>query len=571
MGLTAYQALEVKGSLQVVAREFEAIAEDLKTGDEDGARASLAKAQVAAADADDNTHGPGWWLTSRLPGVGDDIEAVRTVADVTDVLAAEVIPDVVVASERLGPANLRPRNGRIAIEPLRDVAPAVVAADERMQDQTERVAAIDTGELIAQLAGPVELLQGKLEEAASLSAKASYAVRLLPTMLGADDERTYLVLFQNNAEIRATGGMPGALAVVEAKNGRLSIRRQGTAQDLGLHPEPPVRLTGEEISLYGRKLGVYPADITFTPDFPRVAELARAMWLSAQGERIDGVLSVDPVGLSYVLDGTGTVDVPGGTRLTSANAVQVLLNDIYRVQPDQDMQNAYFAGAAKAVFGALVSGRGQPAAILEGLGRAATEGRLYAWSASEQEQRLLVATSVGGAVPRDAGASPYVGLFLNDGTAAKLQYYLEHRVDVEPLSCNPMGRQTLEVVLTLTSHAPEDAGRLPASVIGPRDGGEAYIGVEPGHMRLNAHLYAPIGGWIEDVAVDRVDVPLNEVEHLGHPVGTATVELAPGETRVLRYTVMTGLDQPGAVELRVTPGARGSGAGAVGPTACKVG
>ena len=99
VGWTGYQALQARDSLQAVAADFESLADDLKAGDEAGARASLASAQVAAEDARANTRGPGWWLTARLPGVGDDIEAVRTVADVTDRLASDVLPPVVDASE----------------------------------------------------------------------------------------------------------------------------------------------------------------------------------------------------------------------------------------------------------------------------------------------------------------------------------------------------------------------------------------------------------------------------------------------------------------------------------------
>ena len=106
------------------------------------------------------------------------------------------------------------------------------------------------------------------------------------------------------------------------------------------------------------------------------------------------------------------------------------------------------------------------------------------------------------------------------------------------------------------------------SVIGPREGGQSYFGVRPGHMRLNGYLYAPIGGWIDPSAVDADDVPLAEGQHLGHPVGSWTVELAPGETRKFTYTVMTGLHQTGDVRLRVTPGVRGSGVGTLQPSAC---
>jgi len=94
------------------------------------------------------------------------------------------------------------------------------------------------------------------------------------------------------------------------------------------------------------------------------------------------------------------------------------------------------------------------------------------------------------------------------------------------------------------------------------------MGVPRGSMRVNTHLYAPIGGWIESAGVDGEEQPLGVVEHLGHPVGSRSVVVDPGETRVLTYTVMTGLDQPGDTRLRVTPGVRSAGTGLMGASAC---
>lgn len=564
LGYTGYQALQAKESLERAAHEFEQIADSLKVGDEDTARSRLRMAQDAAQEARDNTHGPGWWLTSRLPEVGDDVEAVRTVADVTLVLSDEVIPDVVVASDNLDPANLRPQDGRVSITPVTAAAPTIVSADERMQRQLERVAAIDVSELNAQLRQPVELLQTELGEAASLSSKASYAVRLLPSMLGAEEERTYLVLFQNNAEVRATGGIPGAWATMSARDGRITLGDQGSATDVG-GLEEPLDLTEEELALYGDRLGLFPQNLTFTPHFPRTAELARTMWAQEAGIEVDGVVSVDPVALSYLLEGTGPVQLPGGRELTGDNAVPLLLNEIYSLMPDPHAQDAFFAAAAEAVFGKIAAGAGDAPEVLAALNRAGSEGHLFVWSERPEEQTLLAETALGGAVPESADERPFLGVFLNDGTGAKMQYFLDHRVDVTSEACNGEGRQRLDVRLTLASRAPEDPSALPSYVVGLAE----KLGIEPGSMRVNAHLYAPAEGWIEDFTLDGEELPLSEDEHLGHPVGTQTVELAPGATHVLTYTVMTGQDQVEDVRLRVTPGVRSAGVGSLSPSACR--
>jgi hypothetical protein len=249
---TGYQALQARDALQTVAARFEAIATDLTSGRAASAREHLTEAQRAAEDARANTRGPGWWLTARLPGVGDDVDAVRTVADVTDVLADRVLPDVITASEELHPKRLAPVDGRVDLRPIAAVAPEVVAADRAVQRQVERLREIDVDELTPALAEPVGEMRTELTEAAALSRKASYAVRLLPSMLGAEGERTYLVLFRNNAEVRATGGIPGSYALMRVRDGKVSLGRQGSAARLGELPTPALPLTRDEVTLFTR-------------------------------------------------------------------------------------------------------------------------------------------------------------------------------------------------------------------------------------------------------------------------------------------------------------------------------
>lgn len=567
VAFTAYQGLKAKTALESAAAGLEAMAADLGEGDVDAARELVTPIQEDAVTALENTRGPGWWLGAKLPGVGDDVTAVRTVAEVTDEIASDVVPRVVAAADVLNPEALSPRNGRIRLAPIRAAEPDVVAVDEELRRQNSRVAAIDRASLVDQLAGPVGDLSEQLDRASMLTERASYAVRLLPPMLGADGPRTHLLLFQNNAEIRATGGIPGAVAVVRARNGKLDIVDQGSAGDFGRYDAPPFRLTAEEREIYGEKTGLFGADINFTPEFPRTGRFARTMWNLQHGVRADGVLSIDPVALSYLLEGTGPVEVPGGPPLRAGSAVDTLLRDVYLQVPDPEAQDAYFAAAAEAVFGAVASGQGDPARLLDGLARAVSEGRINLWSSRGREQALIQETALAGRIPREEGNRPFVGVFMNDGTASKLQYYFRHRVDVKPVSCNPEGRQTLEVTVTMRSTAPRNAAELPPSVIGPRTEG-AYFGVEPGDQRINVHLYAPIGGWIEESAVDGEETPLSEAEHLGHAVGSRSVTLAPGRKSTLTYRVRGALDQTGDPLLRVTPGVHGDGVGQLAASAC---
>lgn len=558
---TGYQAARTKSALNATADNFQTLSRQLTSGNGAGARRTLVDAQRNAQVAKENTSGPGWWLTSKLPGVGDDVDAVRTVTDVVDQLAQSVLPRVVTAAETLDPSRLRPSKGRVELGPIEAIAPDVVDANRELQAEYSRISAIITGDLAPQIAAPVSQFEVRLGDAASLSDRAARAVQLLPSMLGADGERTYLFLFQSNAELRATGGLPGAFAIITARDGRVSIAGQSTPGALGKFANPPIPLTDQEKALFGNQMGVYIQDANFTPDFPRAAELVKAMWEARGGRQIDGVLATDPVALSRLLGGMGSVRLANGSTLSAGNVVKQLLSRAYFDISDPDAQNAYFANVARSVFDAFASGQGEPQAVFSGLTKATNEHRLLIWSAMQSEQRLLTGTALGGDLATRAAGAPEVGIYFNDAQASKMDYYLDYEATVDSTRCQA-DRQYLTVDLRLTSTAPLDVGSLPESVTGP---GTA---APRGSIQVSTFIYAPVDGYITSVRLNDGELDYNEKEHKGRDVVNQTILLAPGQTVTLGVDVVTGEGQVDTPKLDVTPGANGTGIGEIGESAC---
>jgi hypothetical protein len=550
----ALDATRARTHLDEAAALVMSLQGEVASGDREAATAKLADLQAHSGEAFRATRGPHWWLASLVPGAGPNVRAVQVVADVVDDLATDALPGLLEVTEIVDPTSLAPSNGRFDLAPLTAAAPAVVAADAEVQRAAARVAGIDEGGLWPLIARPVADLHARLRSVAATTATASRAVQLLPPMLGADGSREYLLLVQNNAEPRASGGMPGAVVLLRAVDGAVQVVEQRTAGGVlsGL-PAPALPLTPAERSLFGEGLGVYMANVTFTPDFPRTGELARAIWQHGFGGDVDGVISIDPGAMALLLEATGTVPLPpgpmttaAGGALTSDNAVDLLLNVVYREVEDLAAQDAFFATTGAAVFGAVLGGGGEPEAVVDALTEATRQGRLKVWSAREEEQALISGTALSGELDGVQGLSPVVGVYLNDGTGSKIGYYLRADVTATTTTCHPDGSQTLAVDVSLTSAAPPDVADLPFYI----SGGSV---LPPGEMRMNLLLYAPEGGVVEDVELAD-DVPgVFSAAHDGLAVVGSTVELSPGETARLRYTVRSGAGQVGAPVLRVTP------------------
>ncbi len=518
--------------------------DDVLAGDGSSVTGALAEVQRHAAAAESAAHGPHWTVAAHLPWVGDDVRAVQTVSEVVDDLARDVLPNLVDVASAVEPSTLAPVDGRVDLAPLQQAEPTVVAAAERVVASRARLDAIDVSGLLRAVAGPVTDLQVKVADLAMTTATASRAVQLLPPMLGADGPRDYLVLVQNPAEPRATGGVP-ALVLLHAEDGEVTVTEQRSA-GVGNFTESALPLTDEEKSLFTALVGAFMGDVTFTPDFPRSAELARAIWEKDAGSPLDGVLSIEPGAIASLLGVTGPVDLTNGVRLTADNAAQWLMNTVYLDYADSRQQDALFGEATARAFTALASGAWDPAAMVDVLAADAREGRLMVWSAHEDEQRLLAGTVLSGELTGVRGESPVVGLFVNDGSQSKMGYYLAVDATVTATRCRPDGSQALTVRVELTSTAPPEAASLPSYISGGRV-------LPAGQMRENVLLYAPQGGLVDDVRVEGADAGVHAQFHDGLAVAAKTLVFAPGDTVVLEYDLVTGPGQSGAPLLRTTP------------------
>jgi hypothetical protein len=549
VGWLALRGYQARGHLQAAVVLVSQLQEQARDGNVQAARLTLAMLQEETGAARVQTGDVVWRAAGRTPWVGDDVATVTGLSRSLDQLAQQALPTLVETAASLDPASFAPVNGRIDVAKLAQVAPGIRRADDEIRRIRSDVDAVDTGGLLPPLRVAVDQLRTKLDEAAGLTGTAARAAALLPPMLGSQEPRTYLVAFQNPAEVRASGGMIGAYAVMRADRGRIQMIGQGTASaDLRTFPEPVLPLTGEQRALYTDRLGIFPADVNFTPHFPTTAVLLREMYRKRTGQTVDGVLATDPVALSYLLRASGPVPLPGGGTLRADNAVPLLLSEVYSRYTNTTVQDQFFAGAARTVFDALVGGRVGGRAALTELTTAADERRLLVWSAHPGEQRLIEGTKLAGALPERDGPSPLIGVFLNDGTGAKLDYYLRQSLEVLGGTCHPGGRREIRVRVTLSSTVPDHG--LPDAVNGGQYGLPRYV------MRTNVLFFAPSGGAIASAKSGGEPVGISTGTERGRMAGYLTVDLEPGAKKVVEVSVLTaeGVGRGSLTpELRTTP------------------
>ena len=396
---------------------------------------------------------------------------------------------------------------------------------------------------------PVRRLQDVLTGAASAARVADTAATLLPDMLGAQERRRYLLLIQNNAEVRSLGGIPGSWAVIEADRGRVRMTEQGSAIDVPPVDDPRLAVPASQYGAVPVSAAEDLRNTTSVPDFPEAARFAGSLVGEATDTRFDGVVSVDPVTLGYLLQGLGPVTLGDGTRLTSENAVDELLNGVYRrYTTDPLAQDAVFEDAARSIFDAFVGGRGATQPVLEALVRAAVDNRVMVWSADRSEQRRIRTTGVSGVLSQDADRAR-VGVFVDDSKGSKLQYYLETSHTLTSSRCVDDRSQELTLRTRLSSVVPRSG--LPVSITGFR-----LPGLSATDQRLSVRVVAPAGGVLQQVRLGDVDR-----QPVGGRLGDRRVTVVPltlraGESVDLTVTMRTGDGQTDDPVLTSTPGIR---------------
>ncbi len=535
------------------------LAQQLAAGDVESAEVTQAQLSEDARTARRMTDGPGWAVASVIPVVGDDLGALRVMARSLDRLGAQVLPDVLDVAEDLQLRTFSPQDGEIDLAAVERTAPVVATSRVVVDEVAADLRTIDTGSLFGRLRVPVRALQQTIAATQTVASAADAAGDLLPTMLGGEGTRRYLLLIQNNAEARSLGGIPGSFAIITARDGEITMGRQGSAVDIRQRSEPIVELTAGERAVFPDTLARDIRNVTFSPDFTRAAPIAAALAEEALDVEIDGVVSVDPVALSSLLTGLGPVELDDGVQLTAETAVAELLNGTYRRYPvDVVAQDEVFTDAARRIFDRFVSGVGNVQAVLESLVGSSRENRILVWSADAAEQERIEATGVAGLPPGGASA-PNVGVYLNDATGAKMQFYLQSGSVLTARECVD-DRQTMDVITTLRSTAPESG--LSPSVTGLNPA------VEPGDQQLNVRIVSPDGGSVTALEVDgeRRDLVGGDLD--GRDVAIVPVLLEPGGSVVVRSTVVSAPGQDGRPVLTTTPGIASAVNDVRSPSAC---
>lgn len=536
----AKETVEIVGGLKdkVTSGDFSTLPDDAKKIDE------------LCSSMKKETSSPVWTMASFIPVYGGDINAARTMVDaLSDVSSGALVP----MADNLAQATPGKlfQDGTINVSALQAVADSLSDSSKVFKSANEKIQGIgDTH--ISQV---TELVDKAKDGFATLNGAVDAAEKVapvLPQMLGANGQtRNYLVYAMNNVEIRACGGFGGSQGLISVTDGQMSIGE--FVPRIGLSEDEAVESVDEEDeALFGNHSNLYNSGNTYSPDWPRNSQRVAALWKSQYGQDVDGVVGIDPVFLQYLLGLVGNVSLPDGTVVDGTNAAKVLMHDVYWNYPVEE-SDGIFASVASAAFDKILGGIGDVdvTKLVSAVERGAEEGRLIAWMKNDDEQNAIKEMNIDASLPDpdDPSEDPVAGVYFNNLSFSKLDWYLNADTQIGQGIKNGDGTCSYRITVTLTNiMTQEEAGKLPDYVAASAP--DAARDDE----RLNVSLFAPTGGNITDLTVEGTQFGLGAATWHGIPFYSGTVDLHAGETTTITYTLTTSAeagDKP--LTLRQTP------------------
>ncbi len=195
-----------------------------------------------------------------------------------------------------------------------DLLPQVAArVGPELPSLAEDIASLKASLATVDTAGMPDRAATLLQGAPGALALAEVATRLgpeLPVLLGMDGPKHYLVLVQNNHELRATGGFIAAIGKVTLDQGKLVELDFVDSYDIyrsnGVYPPAPTPMQKHmNIPLMLMR------DANWSPDLPTAAKVARTLYRSDTGVEIDGIVTVDLNAVKTIFGALGEVPVAG--------------------------------------------------------------------------------------------------------------------------------------------------------------------------------------------------------------------------------------------------------------------
>lgn len=516
--------------------DLEQSVEDMKEQNLDSAAGRLAAAEEKTDTIRSSLEATITNLGDGMPAVQKQLENIQDVLDLIDTLNGQILQP---AADML---RANPLDGLSTPDGVRvDALGKYIDFMGRLMPTVEElVAQAQTVDLsVVDADGELQKKLTQAEELVSLYQQNPTALTALKAMLGMEGNRTYLLAAQNSAEIRASGGFPGAMGVLRIQDGILTIQDFKKVYDvLSSYTPTEAKVTNQETNLFHG--GMYaPRDADYCPDFERVAYIWALGYETKQKEAVDGVIAMTPVLVQRLLNVMDEeITLFDGLTMDGSNACRVLQYDLYYkyfgseyVANRAILADQLFSDAAKKTMLLLLDHLDGEAltGYLDVAGESLDDRTMMIWMEDEAEQSIIRKLDWDGGLNSDP-EKPEAGVYVNCTIASKMGIFLEMDTQAGERMQNADGSYTYPITVTFHNSITREEINQAA----------AYItGGASGYFSGSAYFFAPSGGTVGNFASER---PVYIREETYHDLSLGFLQslyIGPGQSLTITYDITT--------------------------------
>lgn len=243
-----------------------------------------------------------------------------------------------------------------------NIAALITSTRIQVEDLYQKISLLDAAlpleppDLISSQKDQYQALKSSFPELKKQTLLAKGIISILPDLIAIEGRAKYLVLFQNNMELRATGGFIGSYGILSFESGRLydfQVYDVYTADGaLKGHVEPPAPIK----DILGEAKW-YLRDSNFDPDFPTSARRAEWFLKKSMNTDVDGTISVNLETLQMLLDTVGPLEVPDYNETINAGnlAERAQFHSEVNFFPGSTAKKEFLSSIGSALFQKLKS------------------------------------------------------------------------------------------------------------------------------------------------------------------------------------------------------------------------
>lgn len=360
----------------------------------------------------------------------------------------------------------------------------------------------------------LQLAISTIDQVSSLVNDAKPLLEAAPELMGVSSPKYYFILFQNDAELRPTGGFMTAYGILKVDKGKLTpilsedIYSLDAAFNKKLPAPEPIKKFHKNVPYY------YLRDMNLSPDFAESMKPFMAYYLNQipGSKKVDGVIAVDTKVLVSLLKVLGSIGVPEWGNFSAeidkrCDCPQV----VYRLEELADKPVSALKTSRKAVIGPLMhsilanafnSPKSKMAELFNAGLTAIAEKHVLFYLFDEKAQKAVEAFNLAGRVREYDG--DYQLLVDTNFAGAKSNLFIKQKIE-EKIEISASGEITKTINITYDNP-------FKASDCGLLSGGLCLNGLYRDWIRL----YVPKAS--ELLEVTGSEIKANTYEDLGKTV-----------------------------------------------------